>query len=287
MKKNTVLKIIKYIQSVISAFRGMKMTSTPNIFPECMDADDRTRILPTGLLTNMPILTPEEIDMIINCLEYMVDDNSAVIIQKLRQSSGIYSMIRKNKIETTYALQLRQTLEMAIAERRYVTFTYTRKNTGNYIVEPYQIVEYNGFWYLLVVENGVIKKFNLDFVEDIDMSFQCFNKSFKEIKEKLDEACTIWFAPKNPELAKLEVGEKVAKYFRRRQIFPAQSILEIKGNGNIVITAEFANKEDFFEQAGRWIPFISVIEPLVYRDFICKKAKQTLDVNLHCARVPL
>ena len=49
MKKNTVLKITKYIQSVISAFRGMQMTSTPNIFPECMDADDRTRILPTGL----------------------------------------------------------------------------------------------------------------------------------------------------------------------------------------------------------------------------------------------
>lgn len=275
MKKTPESKITKYVQSAIcDVFRSMKLTSNPNI------AAERIQTLPSGLLTNMPILAPEEFEMIIACLEYMADDQSAVIIQKLRQSNGIYSMIRENKIETAQALQLRQTLEMAIAERRYVTFTYTRKNTVNYIVEPHQIVEYYGFWYLLVVDNGVFKKFNLDFVEDIDMSFLCFNESFPEIKHKLEEARTIWFAPKNPEQAKLEIGEKVAKYFRRKLIFPAQSILNTKDDGNIVITAEFANKEDFFEQAGRWTPFISVIEPLAYRDFICKKARQTLDVNL-------
>ena len=90
---------------------------------------------------------------------------------------------------------------------------------------------------------------------------------------------TIWFAPQKPELAKLDIGEKVAKYFLRKQIFPAQVILAIKDNGNVVITAEFSNKEDFFEQAGRWMPFISVIEPQAYRNYICEKAWQTLEVN--------
>jgi predicted DNA-binding transcriptional regulator YafY len=275
MKKNPESNITKYFQSVIcGAFRSMKRTSNPNI------AAERILTSPSGLLTNMPILTPEEIELIIDCLEYMADDHRAEIIQKLRQSNGIYTMIRENKIEAAQALQLRHTLEMAITEKRSVTFAYTRKNTTNYFVEPLQIVEYYGYWYLLVVDNGVIKKFNLDFVEELDISFVFFNEPFPDIKQNLEEARTIWFAPKNPERAKLEIGEKVAKYFRRKQIFPAQSILSFKNDGNIVITAEFANKEDFFEQAGRWIPFISVIEPLAYRDFICKKARQTLEVNL-------
>jgi len=274
MNKKTESNLRKYFKSFIyGSFRRLKQSLAPNI------AAEHIRTLPSGLLSNIPILIPEEIEMIIASLQFIADNRRTVIIQKLRQSNEIYSMIRDNKIEATYALQLRQTLEMAIAERRFVTFTYARKNPAKYTVEPYQIVECYGRWYLLVLDNGVIKKFNLDFVEGLDLSFVYFNKPLPGILQKLEEARTIWFAPKKPEVAKLEIGEKVAKYFHRKQIFPAQMILVTKNDGNIVITAEFANKEDFSEQAGRWIPFISVIEPLAYRVYICEKARQTLEVN--------
>lgn len=274
MNKKTESNFTKYFKSFIcGSFRRMKQSLSPNI------AAEHIRTLPSGLLSNIPILILEEIEMIIASLQFIADNRCTVIIQKLRQSNEIYSMIRDNKIEATYALQLRKTLEMAIAERRFVTFTYVRKNPAKYIVEPHLIVEFYGYWYLLALDNGVIKKFHLDFVEELDISFEYFNEPFTDIKQKVEEACTIWFAPKKPELAKLEIGEKVAKYFHRKQIFPAQVILAIKDDGNVVITAEFANKEDFFEQAGRWMPFISVIAPQAYRDYICEKAWQTLEVN--------
>ena len=277
MNKKTPSNFTKYFKSFIcGSFRRMKQSLAPNI------AAEHIRTLPSGLLSNIPILIPEEIEMIIASMQFIADNHRTVIIQKLRQSNELYSMIRDNKIEATYALQLRKTLEMAIAERRLVTFTYVRyvrKNSAKYIVEPHLIVEFYGYWYLLALDNGVIKKFHLDFVEELDISFEYFNEPFTDIKQKVEEACTIWFAPQKPELAKLEIGEKVAKYFHRKQIFPAQVILAIKDDGNVVITAEFANKEDFFEQAGRWMPFISVIEPQAYRDYICEKAWQTLEVN--------
>ncbi|MEI6039660.1 MAG: WYL domain-containing protein [Actinomycetes bacterium] len=274
MNKKTESNFTKYFQSFIcGAFRRTEQSLTPNITTE------HIRTLPSGLLSNIPILIPEEIEMIIASLEFITDNHRTVIVQKLRQSNEIYSMIRENKIEATHSLQLRQTLEMAIAERRFVTFTYVRKKPAKYVVEPHQIVECYGHWYLLGLDNGVIKKFHLDFVEELDLSFEYSNEPFTDIKQKVEEACTIWFAPQKPELAKLEINEKVAKYYHRKQIFPAQVILAIKDDGNIVITAEFANKEDFFEQAGRWMPFISVIEPQAYRDYICEKALHTLEVN--------
>ena len=152
----------------------------------------------------------------------------------------------------------------AIREKRQVGFRYTsNKKTHDVQLEPYRVVYYGGFWYLIGNEpaTGILKRYALDKIKDLRL----LTSSFKSIPENLDsvlrESANIWFSgEKNLEI-KVLIDNKVSHYFKRRKMFPTQEIKEERPDGSIIVTFRVGYYEAIRNILKSWIPNIIILEP--------------------------
>jgi predicted DNA-binding transcriptional regulator YafY len=169
-------------------------------------------------------------------------------------------------------------LERHIKSREVISFLY-RKSGKRYTVEPYKIVYYGGFWYLVAKHDGKTKKFLLDFIENVRSTGKNFQEVPESVKKTLEKAQTIWFDDRETDKVSVEFDASVAHFFQRKNFFPHQEIVETRENGNIVVSFNVYNEMHFHEQTARWSPFFEVQAPLAYRKFVCQVAGETQRKN--------
>lgn len=244
------------------------------------DEENHTYSLSTEYSINDSILNTQEVSLLYVLLDYAAHvlgpDRAAIpakVKEKLAQANEVYHVIQEEGMEIGSLGPLRLALESAIRERKMVAFTYTRY-AADYSVEPYRIVHAGGFWYLVAGHEGMLKKFLLDFIEGVAVTDQCFPAPPAELAARLASARTIWFGEGEPVQVTVEFKPEVAHFFKRKNFFPAQEIVEEKKDGSIVVALEAANEMDFFQQAARWMPYFRVIKPREFREFIFDVASQ-------------
>ena len=159
----------------------------------------------------------------------------------------------------------------AIREKRQVGFRYTsNKKTHDVQMEPYRVVYYGGFWYLIGNEpaTGILKRYALDKIK----ALRLLTSSFKTIPENLDsvlkESANIWFSGEKNLEVKVLFDNKVSHYFKRRKMFPTQEIREERPDGSIVVTFRVGYYEAIRNILKSWIPNMIILEP--------EKLKQSL-----------
>ncbi|PKN19312.1 MAG: transcriptional regulator [Deltaproteobacteria bacterium HGW-Deltaproteobacteria-6] len=152
----------------------------------------------------------------------------------------------------------------AIREKRQVGFQYGG-NKGSHAVqmEPYRVVYYGGFWYLIGNEpsTGLLKRYALDRIRDLKL----LKSGFKSIPENLDAvlrgSANIWFSGKANLEVKVLIDSKVSHYFKRRKMFPTQEIKEERPDGSLVVTFHVGHYEAIRDILKSWIPHIIILEP--------------------------
>lgn len=161
-------------------------------------------------------------------------------------------------------------IESAIEEKRKIAIEYNSgKKTKKYTVDPLKIIFFEGFWYLLanIDDKDNLRKFRLDMIEKVELSGEEYDLP-ENLKTILDESVNVWFEEKRDQKVTLSVNQKVAKYFKKRQYFPAQKVKKENKDGSLVLESSFSDDMEIIPTVLHWIPWVKVVSPEAIRSKI-------------------
>ena len=159
----------------------------------------------------------------------------------------------------------------AIKEKKRVGFQYAPGQGAEMHpvnLEPYRIVYFGGFWYLVGNEpsTGILKRYALDKITD----FRCTGGACKAVPDDLDAilrgSSNIWFTGERNLEVTILVDASVAHYFKRRRMFPTQEIKEEQPDGSLVVSYRVGHYEAIRNILKSWIPNIVILEPEEFRE---------------------
>ena len=160
--------------------------------------------------------------------------------------------------------RLMNRLLKAIRNRRRLSFLYaSAKNSHPAIADPYKIVHYDGFWYLVAKEDGtgIIKRYALDKLEDLKMLAESFPAVPANLDELLRLSANIWFTEERNLEVLIEVNPKAADYFKRRKIFPTQEIRDTRPDGSLIVSLKVGHFGEIRETLKTWLPNVRIVAP--------------------------
>jgi len=158
-------------------------------------------------------------------------------------------------------------LEKAIKQYLKVDLTYHKKNRT--MLEPLKIVNYEGFWYFIALKDGVLKKYYLKDISQVNITETNFSVP-SDITELLNNSISIWFNNNQKSFeVKLYATKKISKYFQRRKL-PTQHIASIHKDGSIEFSMKITDKMEIIHIVKYWIPELMILEPKWLVDIIQK-----------------
>lgn len=215
------------------------------------------------------------------------------IIEKLSENVGgsfysrakkLLSKIKNEEYNPIYAkldledisdkLSEIQTLESTIKSKTIIDCKYKLQNNKTYdiTVKPLKIVNYEGFWYLIALDNrnDELKKYYLKNISNIKPIDETFTTT-KELDKLLDNSISIWFQKDvEPFDVKLYIDQIVSKYFQRKPISKTQTIESINSDGSIEINIKATSEMEILPIVKYWLPHIKVLEPKWIDDIVKK-----------------
>lgn len=224
-----------------------------------------------------------EDDLVLGILDKLVEGMGTTFSSKAKKllskihnatDNPIYAKSSMEDISTH--LEEIESIKRAIEQTNIITCIYTKDRTApkKRILKPLKIVTYEGFWYLVALnENDEIRKYYLRNITNIKQTEEVF-KSNVEINKLLEKSISIWFTDKEPFQVILKADIEIAKYFKRKPL-PTQVIEEL-GDGAIVITLEVTNAMEVIQLIKCRLPHLKVIEPLWIKDEIEKEIRDFL-----------
>jgi len=168
----------------------------------------------------------------------------------------------------------------AIREKRQLGFYYSKKKDSHAVVlEPYRVVYFEGFWYLIGNEpaTGILKRYALDKIKDIRLLKSGFKSIPNDLDAVLQKSANIWFAEEiNLEIT-VRIDKEVSHYFKRRRMFPTQEIKEEKQDGSLIVSFKVGHYEAIRDILKSWIPNIIILSPASVRDSLLSDTKAWIE----------
>lgn len=153
-----------------------------------------------------------------------------------------------------------EALQLAIKARRLVQMSYAgRTATGSAIVEPYQLTNMRGIWYLAGRYKGRPRTFSLARIGTLSVLEQPF-KPDAEFVSQLSTEEGIWITDDPIEVV-LQVDATAAPYFRRRKLVPHQQIEREMPNGVLAVRSRVHHANEIVPIVRYWIPHVTIVEP--------------------------
>lgn len=242
----------------------------------CVVADEEkhTYTLTSDYVITDKILNTSEMALVCALIDYATHifgkEHSKFLARlknRIFRMPDVYQIVKDEAIDMEKVAGVQLALERHIKRREAISFFY-RRSGKRYTVEPCKILYHGGFWYLVAMHDGIVKKFLLDFIEGIRGTGRACGKIPESVRKTLSDAQSIWFQDKAPDRVTVEFDAEVAHFFERKSIFPRQEIVRKEKDGKIVVSFDVYNDMDFREHIARWMPYFRVLEPGKYRDFI-------------------
>jgi predicted DNA-binding transcriptional regulator YafY len=164
-------------------------------------------------------------------------------------------------------------IKNAIESKNKIECFYNKKIR---IINPLKILNLEGYWYLIVLDNtnDKIKTFHLNSIKEIKTLHNSFEYD-EDIINTFDNAITAYYKPKaNPILVQLFVEENIVRYFKRKPISKTQRIIKEYQNGSCDIEIIVTDFMEIIPTIQRYIPFVKVIEPVELKNEIKKNIEK-------------
>lgn len=151
-------------------------------------------------------------------------------------------------------------LQKSIDECRRTSFSYFKRGAQQkYHVEPYQLVNHNGVWYLAAQHEGKMKKFTLGKISALHCTFEYFERSGALLTALKSEE-SVWSDEQKFEVV-IKVSPDVAEYFQRRNLIVNQTIEKELTDGGLIISSHVSHKNEVFSVVQYWLPHLRIISP--------------------------
>ena len=143
----------------------------------------------------------------------------------------------------------------AILEHRKLYFFYKEKERT---IEPYKLVNTEGIWYLIGVEEGILKHFSFSKVENLHVLEEHFVKD-EAIVTIVETQKGTWVTQALQEVV-VRIDKCVADYFLRRELLPQQKMLEEEEH-HLLFSCQIAYEDEILRLVRYWIPHIHIVTP--------------------------
>lgn len=202
--------------------------------------------------------------------------SDALIIDTLNARTNKSMEVRGHKYEDlSQKVDLFNAIAAAIVTHFYISFQYTKKFRK---VQPYKLINNNGIWYLVGLEEGVLKNFSFSKIEALETLTETFTED-ESILKRLKEHNGLWFSQNYIEVV-LEINVSVADYFLRRELLPNQKTLESSAD-LLILSTQVAYEEEILKVVRYWMPHIVIRSPKYLQDNLEESLKKYLKyVNL-------
>ena len=153
-------------------------------------------------------------------------------------------------------------IERAISNCQKIRFDYKKinvKDLKQYQIEPHGLVNKNGIWYVIGLDDGREKTYSFKQISNLEIVPDTFVMN-EALKEKLQVSDSLYHGNQISEII-LKVGATVAPYFKRQALFPNQSIIRHLDNGDLLIECTDVNEIEVLPIVKYWLPHITIISP--------------------------
>jgi predicted DNA-binding transcriptional regulator YafY len=233
------------------------------------------------------LLNNEESFIISALLDYaksvLSEDNEKVLdiiknkIFHVSSNYQPYFIMDKKALDFKKIAKVSSSLKKYIQEKRIINIYYERTKK-NYTLEPYKMIYWSGFWYLLGKHEENVKKFVLDYIKQIKPSRNFYDKIPENFEKQLKGSDNIWFDDKTEEV-EVKIDKFIANYFKRKNILRSQKIIKENKNKTLFLKFCVSNEKDLFHQIIPWIPYVKIIKPKKYKDFLNKELSKAIKFN--------
>jgi predicted DNA-binding transcriptional regulator YafY len=197
--------------------------------------------------------------------------NEIVDLQKQVEVSGHTS------VDYSESGKLFKRLNEAIREERSLNIEYYSFSSGaqkTRIVDPYQIVYRDGFWYLVAFchTRNEIRLFRVDRIRKLEATFERFEKPADfELENYLGAA---WQMERGREfMFRVQLWGDAARFAQETRFHPSQEIQNIV-NGSVILTAKACG----LKSVTRWVLQFGgeaeVIEPVELREMVAGEIRK-------------
>ena len=190
-------------------------------------------------------------------------------------SSPIYTKIELEDI--SHKLNEIHLIESAINNSTQITFNYLKDDDYfTMTIDPYKIVNFDSFWYLVGKRKGNLRRYYLQNVFDVEVEDTTFRKS-KKIEELINNAINIWFDENNSFEVKLLIDKSISKYFQRKPISNTQRYIGHDEDDNMIVTLQATHENEIFPIIKYWLPNIKILEPKEMNEKIKKDIQEFIN----------
>lgn len=166
----------------------------------------------------------------------------------------------KSEIFDEVSIDVFDTLQTAIRQRREIRFKYERKE---FWVKPIKLALFDGFWYLLGFDcnkNDTFKKFHLKTIRQIE-SLKLHFEIDQEIVKRIENADSAWFNLGEFYEVRLWISPVIKKYFMRKPLSGQKFLGEDESDGSIEIAINITHDMEIKPIIYTYLPYIKVISP--------------------------
>ena len=191
------------------------------------------------------------------------------IFKDLETKNIVYS---KFNIEKIVDIDIYDTLIKAIETKKEIRFLYKKYNK-KYKLKPLKIVNFEGYWYLVGIDEGYLR-FHLNEIDEIE-----FLDTFV-LDEEIDlkNAINIWFTPSSDSFSvEFLANKNVVDYVKRLPLNPTQIEVNKYEDGSVLFQVKITHKEEIKRFVKSFLPDIKIISPKWLKEELEEEIKQYLN----------
>ena len=173
-----------------------------------------------------------------------------------------------------------QVLETAIREKKELQCLYSNEKDDPYTttIQPLKIVNFEGFWYLIALQDDILKKYYLKNISQPKLLETTFEPE-DELEELLENSLSIWFQRDNePFEVKLYADKLATKYFKRRPL-PTQKIDSLNSDDTMEFSVTITHEMEILPIVKYWIPRLYVLEPQWIKEMVEDDLQEYLEAS--------
>lgn len=171
-----------------------------------------------------------------------------------------------------------KTIQQAIEQQKKIQFFYTKANekvSKTYQLEPYSLINKNGIWYVIGLDNNKEKTFCFTQIRTPIATNEHFETN-PDFLQKIQRSDSISHGNQLSEVI-IKVSAKVAPYFLRRNLLPNQEILKKLDDGSLLLQCQHINEMEILPLVQYWIPHLTVISPEGLQGKLMERLKEYIN----------
>ena len=179
----------------------------------------------------------------------------------VKNVSKAYLIKTYNFEDIGYKLDDFKAIERAILNLKVITLQYRNQERR---VHPYKFANVKGIWYLVALQDKVIKTFTFSKIRELHITDSNFTIDSTILKCIEDEE-TIWFSNSKTEVI-LKIDSSIAQFFKRRKVLVYQKIVEEYKDGSLLISTQMTFEDEVLQLVRYWIPHIRIVSPFYLQE---------------------